>query len=211
MLNRILLRGHGAIARTAQILVWVCGSALIVMSFVITVEALMRKFLSHSFGGVDEITAYVFAVTTTFAFPFAILQRANIRIDILRNLFGRHVRLALDVLAWAAFTLVFALIAYRACALALQSYEEGARSITPLRSYLAIPQGFWALGLVASVLASLSLAIRALGLWRNGQGDAAAALLSPSDEVAQELSHIAASSGTEPGTEPDGHPVGDLS
>ncbi|MFC2967738.1 TRAP transporter small permease subunit [Acidimangrovimonas pyrenivorans] len=194
MMNRLLLRGHGTIERVAQLLVWVCGSALIVMSFVITVEALMRKFLSHSFGGVDEITAYVFAVTTTFAFPFAILQRANIRIDILRNLFGRRVRLALDVLAWGAFTLVFALIAYRACALALQSFEEGARSITPLRSYLAIPQGLWAAGLVASVLASLSLALRALALWRVGQGEAAAAMLSPSDEVAQELSHIAVSS-----------------
>ncbi|TDK48677.1 TRAP transporter small permease subunit [Antarcticimicrobium luteum] len=195
MMNRNLLCGHGTIVRMAQVLVWICGGALIVMSVVITVEALMRKFLSHSFGGVDEITAYVFAVTTTFAFPFAILQRANIRIDILRNLFGVRVRLLLDVMAWAAFTLVFALIAYRACALALQSYAEGARSITPLRSYLAIPQGAWAAGLVASVLASLSLALRAVALWRSGRAAAAAALLSPSDEVAQELSHIAPASG----------------
>lgn len=197
MINRLLLRGHGAVERVARLLVWVCGSALIVMSFVITVEALMRKFLSHSIGGVDEITTYVFAVTTTFAFPFAILQRANIRIDILRNLFARRVRLGLDVLAYAAFTLVFALIAYRACALSWQSFEEGSRSITPLRSYLAIPQGLWSAGLVATLIASLSLGLRALALWRMGQGAAAAALLSPSDEVAQELSHIAVTSGDE--------------
>lgn len=206
MMNRILLRGHGAIERTARVLVWVCGSALIVMSFVITVEALMRKFLNHSFGGVDEITSYVFAVTTTFAFPFAILQRANIRIDIVRNLFGRRLRIAMDILAWGSFTLVFALITYRACLLALQSYEQGARSISPLRSYLAIPQGLWSIGLVATVIASLALAIRAIALWRDGQKDAAMALLSPSDEVAQELSHIPASSETES----DARPVGEI-
>ncbi len=204
MMKRHLHRGHSTIMRTARALVWVCGSALIVMSFVITVEALMRKFLSHSFGGVDEITAYVFAVTTTFAFPFAILHRANIRIDIVRNLFGARFRIALDWLAWASFTLVFALITYRACLLALQSYQEGARSITPLRSYLAIPQGLWALGLLVSVIASLSLAVRVVGLFRAGHRDAALALLSPSDEVAQELSHIAVSQDDAPDASPAG-------
>ncbi|RYC23251.1 TRAP transporter small permease subunit [Ciceribacter ferrooxidans] len=207
MLDRILLRGHGTLERGARILVWACGGALIVMSFVITVEALMRKFLSHSFGGVDEITAYVFAVTTTLAFPFAILQRANIRIDVLRNFFPTPLRAAMDVLSWASFTFVFGLIAYRACGLAWESWQEGARSITPLRSYLAIPQGFWALGLVAALIASLSVAVRSIGLVRAGRTQDAAALLSPADEVEQELSHISTSAVTSSGS----HTIGELS
>lgn len=206
MKDRTLPRGHGTIERGARILVWACGIALIVMSFAITVEALMRKFLNHSFGGVDEITAYVFAVTTTFAFPYAILQRANIRIDIVRNRLPGSLRIALDVLAWTSFTVVFGVVAYRACELAYTSWMDGARSITPLRSYLAIPQGLWALGLVAAVIASLSMAVRAVALMRAGKAQAAAALLSPSDEVAQELSSIPASAAATRG----GQPVGEV-
>ncbi len=190
MSDRNLQRGHDTIERGARMFVWICGGVLIVMSFVITLEALMRKFLNHSFGGVDEITAYVFAVTTTFAFPFAILQRANIRIDILRERCPASVRVILDILAWSAFTLVFGMIAWRACGLALQSWHDGARSITPLRTYLFIPQGLWALGLGACVVASLSLAFRAARLALAGNSQGAAALLSPMDEVEQELSAL---------------------
>jgi len=207
MSDRFLLRGHGTIERGARILVWACGAALIVMSIIITVEALMRKFLNQSFGGVDEITTYVFAVTTAFAFPFAILQRANIRIDILRNHFPAPVRLALDILAWSAFTVVFGLLAWHACGLALQSWHDGARAITPLRTYLVIPQGLWALGLVACVVASLSLAVRAVGLALAGNAQRARALLSPTDEVAQELSAISATTVAKP----DGRPAGEMS
>ncbi|MBZ0163597.1 MAG: TRAP transporter small permease [Notoacmeibacter sp.] len=204
MTDRVLRRGNGAIVRAARLLVWLSGAALIVMSVVITIEALMRKFIGQSFGGVDEITSYVFAITTTFALPFAILQRANIRIDIVRNFLPGYLRLALDILAWAAFTIVFGIIAYRACGLAWGSWLDGARSITPLRSYLAIPQGLWALGLVAGAATSAWIAVWALTLAFSGRKQAAAAVLSPADEIAQELSSINAIVAQRPANEPAG-------
>ncbi len=54
------------------------------------------------------------------------------------------------------------------------------------------------------MIASLSLAVRVVGLFRAGHRDAALALLSPSDEVAQELSHIAVSQDDAPDASPAG-------
>jgi TRAP-type C4-dicarboxylate transport system permease small subunit len=174
----------------ARLFVWVCGSALIGMSFVITIEALMRKFLDHSFGGVDEITSYVFAVTATWAFPLAVLHRSNIRIDIVRAHLPVRARLVLDLIAWASFTVVFAFITYRAAALAWDSWQTGARSISPLRSYLVIPQGLWALGLVLCLVTSFLVGLQALARLAHHETRAAGALLAPGDEVAEELATI---------------------
>lgn len=162
-------RSEAVMGSLARIFVLVCGSALIGMSFVITVEALMRKFLNHSFGGVDEITSYVFAVTATWAFPLAVLHRANIRIDIFRSWLPARIRLTLDVMAWASFAVIFAIIAYRAVLLAWSSWETGARSISPMRSYLVIPQGLWALGLVLCVVTSLLIGFRAFANLARGE------------------------------------------
>lgn len=178
------------LARVATFLVWISGLVLIIMAFVITIEALMRKFLGHSFGGVDEITSYVFAVTSTIAFSYAVFERANIRIDVIRDRFGPRIRFALDIIAWASFVFVFIMISYRATELAWQSYSDGARSITPLRSWLFIPQGLWALGLMMTCIAALSLGWRVLSAWRKGQKQVAEKILAPTSEVEIELAEI---------------------
>lgn len=188
-----------AFERAAQILVWIGGAALIVMAFVITVEALMLKFFNHAFGGVDEITKYVFACASSCAFAYAVFEKANIRIDIVRNRFGSRIRLVFDIIAWAVFVLVFAVIAYRGVELAWQSYESGARSITPKRMLLFIPQGIFAFGLVMTVLAGLVIGWRALRLLLSGRSEAASALLSPSSEAGRELPGSVETAGADAG------------
>lgn len=170
--------------KVARVVAWVCGAMLLAMSFVITAEALLRKFLNFSFGGVDEVTSYVFAITATWAFSFAVLERAHIRIDLVRGWLPRPLRTSLDVLSWLCFTLVFSAISYRALALAWDSWQSGARSISPMRSYLAIPQGLWAAGLAACVLALVAVGVKAVRLALAGHGPAAADLLAPTPGIA---------------------------
>ena len=165
----------------ARVLVWLAGGALIAMSFVVTLEALMRKFVGVSLGSVDEIVTYVFAASATLSFGFALFQRAHIRIEIIRGLFPSPIRKALDVLALLAFTAVFGVIGWYAISLAVDAYATGARSVTVLRVPLVWPQSVWALGLGFTALSGVAVAFRA---YARGSMDP----LTPANEIELELS-----------------------
>lgn len=173
--------------RVARGLARAGGAALLVMAFVITVEALLRKFSPVTIGGVDEITAYVFAAATTWAFGWAVIERANVRIDLVHRRLGMRTRVALDLLAVVATLAVFGLIAWRAVELAVQSGLEGARAITPMRTLLVVPQAAWAAGLVFMTLVLLVVLVRALRLLAKGDRAAADRLVGMPDAVEQEV------------------------
>lgn len=170
-----------AVEAVARGLVWLAGGALIAMSFLVTVEALLRKFAGMSLGSVDEIVTYVFAASATCSFGFALFQRAHIRIEIIRGLFPAPIRKLLDGLALAAFTAVFAVIGWYAVSLAIGAYMTGARSVTVMRVPLVWPQSIWALGLGFTALCGIAVACRAYG---RGSMDP----LTPANEIELELS-----------------------
>lgn len=128
---------------------FICGTILIVMSLGITVEVLIRKFFSLSIGGVDELSGYGFAIFTSFAFSFAALQRANIRIEILRSAMPGRVKVVLDLLAQLSLILFSWLLAHYAVLLTWNSFSNDSRAITPLATPLALPQSIWTAGLLA--------------------------------------------------------------
>ena len=169
------------VERASRALVWLAGGALIAMSFLVTIEALIRKFAGLSLGSVDEIVTYVFASAATLSFGHALFQRAHIRIEIVRGLLPNRVRVVLDVLALVAFTAVFAVIGWSAIRLALNAYATGARSVTVLRTPLVWPQSIWALGLGFTALSGAAVALRA---YARGAMEP----LSPANEIELELS-----------------------
>jgi TRAP-type mannitol/chloroaromatic compound transport system permease small subunit len=171
------------IRKGAQWLVWIAGASLIVMSFVITLETLLRKFAGVSIGTVFEFSAYVFAISSAFAFGWALIQGTHIRISVLRSFVHPRVQAVLDVIAWAVFLVVFAAIAFRAVDLTWESYVSGARSPTPARTLLYIPQAFWAFGLVCTTLTALYLGYRAIV-------ERSTRVITPADEIATELEHL---------------------
>lgn len=145
----------------SRMLVWLAGASLIAMAFLVTVEALLRKFAGFSLGSIDEIVMYVFAASATCSFGYALFKRAHIRIEIIRGLFPPAFRSVMDIFAWTVFAAVFSVLAYYAVDLALSSYEMGARSVTVLRIPMVWPQGFWAVGLAFTALAAFAVAARA--------------------------------------------------
>ncbi|RUM96624.1 TRAP transporter small permease [Pseudaminobacter arsenicus] len=171
------------VERGAKIMVWISGSALILMSFVITAETLVRKFAGFSLGGVHEFSSYLFAICSAWAFGWALMQGAHIRISVLREKCSPRAKAVLDVLAWAAFLLVFVAISYRAIELAWESYVTNARSPTPSRTQLYIPQALWALGLASAVIIALHLGIQAVR-------ERSTRVFAPADEVEAELEHL---------------------
>src|SRR3546814_16859841 len=67
--------------RIARLAVWAGGCMLLFAACLVTVDVLMRRLIGVTFTGADEISAYLFAISTRRAFTWVLLHRGNIRID----------------------------------------------------------------------------------------------------------------------------------
>ena len=151
-----------ALTWLARYAVWLGGAGIIASAVLVTVEVVIRKAFQASLGGADEVSGYLFAIGTAWALPFALLRRANVRIDALYALLPRAVRTALDFVAIALLTVFVAVVFYHAWNLFMSSVENGTRSITPMQTPQAIPQGFWVAGLALFLVTAAALTICAL-------------------------------------------------
>ena len=88
---------HAILGKISQIAVWIGGAALLGAAILVTLEIFLRSALNVSIGGADEISGYAFAISTTWAYSYCLLHRANVRIDAFYNFLPRPVRAVLDV------------------------------------------------------------------------------------------------------------------
>lgn len=146
--------------RLSQLAVWFGGALMLVAAIMVSVDVIARKFLGASLGGSDEISGYLFAISTAFALPYAALHRANVRIDVVYALLPRPVRAGLDLFGLACLSLFAAMVTWRALAMLAVTWRDNAHSITPLHTPLIIPQGLWVAGWC---LFCLSLAVLLYG------------------------------------------------
>ncbi len=167
MLDRLLDKA----TRMSQWLVWLGGAMLVFAACFTTVDVVLRKLISFSFGGADEIAGYLFAVSTAFAYAYLVLNRGNVRIDAFYLVLPRFVRLMLDVVGFLFLAGLMAFMTERAFDVWFNSWENSSVSITPLVTPLALPQGFWFAGLIfAMAIVLLILARLAVAIF---QGDSA--------------------------------------
>ena len=141
---------------------WFGGLLLFAASFIIGAEVLLRKLAGVSIGGADELSGYVLAIASAWAFGFSLLARAHIRIDTLYALLPQRFQALLDLLALALTTFFFGFTAWFAWAHLMRSISLGARSMTPMQTPLVIPQSLWVAGLSAFVALAALLWLRAL-------------------------------------------------
>lgn len=147
-----LLEGlyHG-LERVSRVAVWLGGLALMICAVMVTVDVLARKFLGMTMSGSDEISGYVFAAGTTWAYSYCLLHRSNIRIDALYNFLPAWARAALDVLGLALLLLFMWHMTDKSIDVFLTSWQYDSVAITTLATRLWIPQLFWVAGLVLFV------------------------------------------------------------
>jgi TRAP-type C4-dicarboxylate transport system permease small subunit len=127
--------------------VWVGGILLFLTSGMIAVEVVLRKLFSISMGGSDELSSYVLAISCSWAFGFALLRKAHIRIDILYTRLPEKVRSVLDVLSLLTFLVYLTPLVYFAYWVVETSVVRHSKANTPLQTPLWIPQGLWLAGL----------------------------------------------------------------
>jgi len=161
-----------AVGSLCEKAVLVCGALLIASAGYVSADLIVRKLLNISFVGANEISGYVLAISTSWAFCYALLKRSHIRIDVFYRYLPVRVRAAIDVLAVAALAGLAAVFVWYANRYFLQVWSRGTRSITSLAVPLWIPMLGWYLGWVVFLILSLYLTV--ISAWAFARGELAA-------------------------------------
>jgi len=157
MIDRAL---NGA-RRLSHVLVWIGGGLILLSAVTVTLEVFARKLFNVSLGGADELSGYAFGVATTFAFAYALFERAHIRVDALFTLLPRPLRIVLSF-AGIGLLLGFAAVAgWMGLSMVIDTLTHGSRSITPMRVPLAIPQIPWLFGWLFFLVSGLLILLAA--------------------------------------------------
>ncbi len=178
------------VRRVARLGLWGGGALVLLAAVLIGVDVLMRKFLSRSIGGADELAGYALAIGTAWSLGAALLDRAHIRIDSLYVLFPQKLRLALDAVAILSLVGFFALTAWHGLGVVSQSWISSSRSQSALETPTVIPQALWIAGLAGFVIVGVLLLLQAARLALAGDLNAAAQLISTrsaAEEVEDEI------------------------
>lgn len=156
-MDRILDLAH----RLARFGAWSGGVMVVLAAFIIGIDIAFRKLFSISLGGASELSGYVLAISSSWAFALALLDRAHIRIDSLYVLLPTRVMAALDILSLVAMLAFIGLLTWHAWRVFAQSFQLHSRALTPIATPLEYPQFLWLVGLVYFLAVIVLLLLRA--------------------------------------------------
>jgi TRAP-type mannitol/chloroaromatic compound transport system permease small subunit len=166
------------------------GGLLILLTVgLVTTEVLSRQFFGRSGVHATEITGYIMAISSSWAFAYTLMRKAHIRIDALYLTLPTSVRSVLDLIALLSLALFCVLVVGAAFEVTQLSFTGGARANTPLGTPIWIPQLLWLIGLAWFGLAVVLLSLRVLfGLLSGNMEDVQRIAGSPTldEQVAEE-------------------------
>lgn len=185
---------HRQLTGVSRIAAITGGLGVIFISCMITVDVILRKFFGTTLGGASEIGGMIFAVATAMAYPYVLLDRAHIRIDVLYSRIPMAARAILDL---AAMLLMFAFMAQLTQStydLLEKTWNAGTRSVGVVNVQLWIPQSLWVLGFALATLIALLLSIYAAYciFRRNWEAVIRVAGVPSIEETIEEETHIEA-------------------
>lgn len=146
--------------RLSRWAVWAGGALTLASVALITYDVIARRLFGVSMGGSDELSGYAFAISVSWAFAFTVLERANVRIDVLYQYLPVRVMAFLDWLALVALGVFAVYLSYYGGLVAWASWEQNSAANTPLATPLWIPQTLWAAGLVWFLIVLLLTLVR---------------------------------------------------
>ena len=153
-----LTQAAAALSRGA---VWVAGALTLASVFLICFDVIVRKFFGYTVGGADELSSYAFAISTTWSLSFALMQRANVRVDVIYQYFSPRVAAFVDWIAIVALAVFIVMLTRYAFEVMNTSIVQNSAANTPLATPLWIPQGLWFIGLCWMVVVLALMLLRA--------------------------------------------------
>lgn len=147
-----LVQIHTWLERISRAAVWIGGAGLLVCAIMVTGDVILRKLLSVTMSGSDEISGYVFAASTTWAYSYCLLHRSNVRIDAVYNFLPNWIKAILDLLGLILLLIYMTYLTDKSIDVFVTSWQRDSVSITTLATPLWIPQLLWVTGLCWYVL-----------------------------------------------------------
>jgi TRAP-type C4-dicarboxylate transport system permease small subunit len=174
------------------------GLVVVAMAVLVTTDVVVRSLLGTTllYGGVGELSGYALALVTVWGASLTLLNRSHIRIDTVQMILPRASIIFLDLIAAISFLLAMGLLTWTGWQTFARSLKLGSRSMTPLATMLAIPQGLWIAGLVLLTITSAWLVVRAIYLVGSGRANEARPLIG-TRLVSEEIEDQRAGSGKE--------------
>ena len=145
------------VERISQAAAILGGLAVIGVAFLVCIEVLLRTVFGIGLSAATEISSYVLAITSAWAFSYALLRRVHVRVDALIRLFPPPVIAALDLLALLALGWLASMMLWYGASVFWFSYLKKSTAMTPLQTPMWIPQGLWLLGLGLFFLACVTM------------------------------------------------------
>lgn len=127
----------------------IAGWLIIVCAVLISADILARDLLRVGIAATLEISCYILAVSITWGLSKALSERQHVRIDLLVSRMPLHLRQYLHAAALAMMLAWCVLLTYGAVTLVRESYDFQATDRSALHIPMILPQGLWALGIVA--------------------------------------------------------------
>ena len=138
------------------------GVLILSAAGVVSIDVLLRKFVSVTLGGADELSGYALAIGSTWSFAFVMLSRSNVRIDALYQMMSRRWAVVCDLIALTALLVFASVVAWYGFTVMSYAWEIGSRSNSSLAVPLAVPLTLWWIGYAWFVLCGLVLMLRSV-------------------------------------------------
>ena len=136
------------------------GLLILAAAVLVSVDVALRKLASVTLGGADELSGYALAIGSTWSFAFVLLNRGNVRIDVLYQHLPRAWAAAFDLLAIGALLGFVSVVAWHGGGVLAQTWRINAHSNSALGVPLVVPQALWWLGYVWFVFCGAALLLR---------------------------------------------------
>lgn len=170
------------------------GLVFLGLSFLVTVETVLRKVLNFSLQGAAELGGYALAVGSAIGFGLAVVSRSHIRVDVFHERMPAALQAFMNWLSavmLAALSLFLVGVCWRVVS---KSVEYGSAAQTPWATPLIYPQALWYAALVAFAVYAVVHAGHACRLYFSGQREALLVEFHPKsakEELKEELDDLA--------------------
>ena len=141
---------------------WFGGALILMAAVVVSLDVVIRELFTLPVGGTDELSGFALAISSAFAFSYALLERAHVRIDSLYTTLPTWIRAILDIIGLAVFTLFMTLLSWQAFGVFTESVKNSTVTLSAFAWPLRFPQFFWVLGLFWFVVVAVLLLLRSL-------------------------------------------------
>ncbi|WP_419906419.1 TRAP transporter small permease subunit [Hoeflea sp.] len=158
----------GRVLGLSRIIAILAGLMILAAALVVFIDVVLRSLVGHTLGGADELSGYALAIGTTWALPYCLLGKHNIRVDTVYRLTSPATRALLDCLGLLAIGGFVLILNYRAGLVLFETIERSSRSVGPLSLPQVYPQSLWFAGLVFFTFAFLLTALRSLAALLSG-------------------------------------------